>query len=123
MDPARSRDSKADLLIKFCVDALVNSVGLLTAGLNGLVDGVGREVFDPKMPEEFRDMVPLVARGIPRRDGRVPARVRPLVARDFAPDVVSPVACWKSGKPSAFGDSGIVSRNGVEFPEVGGHHS
>jgi hypothetical protein len=90
------------------------------AGLNGLVDGVGRDVFEPRSEDEFNEGVLVAASGMPRRDGSVPARVRPLVARDFVPGVLSADGCWKSGKPSPLGDSGMVSRNGVEWPEVGG---
>ena len=121
MDPARSLDNKADLLSEFKPAAPIRSVGSLTPGLNGLVDGVGREVFDPKIPDEVKDIVPLAVIGMPRRDGRVPARVRPRDPRDLAADVASVVCCWKSGKPSPFGDSGMVSRSGVELPDVGGH--
>jgi hypothetical protein len=54
------------------------------------------------------------------REGRVPARAR---RPDVCPaEVVSGMALLKSGKLSALGDSGIVSRNGVELPLVGGPH-
>jgi hypothetical protein len=52
------------------------------------------------------------------RDGSVPARPRrPGVC---PADVASGIALLKSGKLSALGDSGMVSRNGVELPLVGG---
>lgn len=55
-----------------------------------------------------------------KREGRVPARARrPDVC---AADADSGMALLKSGKLSPTGDSGMVSRNGVELPLVGGPH-
>jgi hypothetical protein len=55
-----------------------------------------------------------------KRDGKVPARAR---RPDVCPaDVASGMTLLKSGKLSALGDSGMVSRNGVELPLVGGPH-
>jgi hypothetical protein len=55
-----------------------------------------------------------------KRDGRVPARARRVDV--CAVDAASGMALLKSGKLSALGDSGMVSRNGVELPLVGGPH-
>jgi hypothetical protein len=55
-----------------------------------------------------------------KREGRVPARARRVAV--CVADAVSGIAWLKSGKLSPFGDSGIVSRKGVEFPLVGGPH-
>lgn len=53
-----------------------------------------------------------------KRDGTVPARALLIGGR------LSGVGrcVVKSGKPSVVGDSGIVSRRGVELPLVGGAH-
>jgi hypothetical protein len=50
----------------------------------------------------------------------VPARARRVDV--CAVDAVSGIALLKSGKLSALGDSGMVSRRGVELPLVGGPH-
>ncbi len=92
------------------------SLGVVAFGLNGLVEGVGLEVFGIR-PIEFvlgRTVRPAGE----KREGRVPARALPRMA-EVAP-VVSTCGCAKSGKLSALGDSGMVSRSGVEFPLVGG---
>jgi hypothetical protein len=89
------------------------------AGLKGLVDGVGREFIGRR---EVPDMSPGGAADGEKREGSVPARARrPDVC---AAEVVSGIALLKSGKLkfSLLGDSGIVSRNGVELPLVGGPH-
>jgi hypothetical protein len=55
-----------------------------------------------------------------KREGRVPARARRVDV--CVADAVSGIACSKLGKLSPLGDSGIVSRKGVELPLVGGPH-
>lgn len=85
--------------------------------MNGLVEGVGRDVLGRR---EEADIRPGGAAEGEKRDGRVPARARrPEVC---VADVGSAEALLKSGKLSALGDSGMVSRNGVELPLVGGPH-
>lgn len=56
-----------------------------------------------------------------KRDGTVPARARRV---EFGVDPAVACPASKSGKLSLPGDSGIVSRNGVEcpLPVVGGPH-
>lgn len=110
MLPARSRDRRADVpagagaLLKAFSEAEVE------AGLNGLVEGVGREVLDVSRAtlgalfETVGDIL----------EGKVPAL--PLRAGLLMPVSVKGT---RSGKPSAFGDSGI-SKRGVEVPLVGG---
>jgi hypothetical protein len=118
MDPALSRESRADLAAALALRAEkpVVSVGVPGPGLNGLVEGVGREVLgrseDPIRPGG-------AAEG-EKRDGRVPARARRVDV--WVADVDSGTAWLKSGKLSPLGDSGIVSRRGVELPLVGGPH-
>ena len=79
----------------------------------GLVEGVALLDF------ENRDVCePLSELAAGKRDGTVPARVRraELGPAEFVPE---PPLAWvdsKSGKLSLPGDSGIVSRNGVEWP-------
>lgn len=80
--------------------------------MKGLCDGVGREVLatnDGSCPNTF------VAPPGEKRDGTVPARALLVGGR------LSGVGrcVEKSGKPSV-GDSGMVSRRGVELPLVGG---
>jgi hypothetical protein len=96
------------------------SVGVPGLGLKGLVDGVGRAVFGMSEDDGMGKAPPPEARDGENRDGSVPARVR-LVA-GCAADMDSGMAWLKSGKLSPFGDSGIVSRKGVEWPLVGGPH-
>ena len=77
-------------------------------GRNGLVVGVGRDVF------EVNTLTPLIVPTGEILDGSVPAL--PLLAGLLIP--VS-VRGTRSGKPSCEGDSGISNR-GVEVPLVGG---
>lgn len=95
------------------------SVGVPGPGLKGLVEGVGRELFGRS---EEADMSPGGAADGEKREGRVPARARR--PEDGAAEAVSGTVLLKSGKLrlSLLGDSGIVSRNGVELPLVGGPH-
>ena len=79
--------------------------------LNGLVDGVGREVLGKK---DWAPPRPGGAAG-ENREGTVPAR-----ARRAGLCVVFSVGGIKSGKPSWLGDSGMVSLSGVEPPLAGG---
>ena len=87
------------------------SRGFIDDGLKGLVEGVGREDLGSS------DWVaPPIAPLGENLDGRVPARV----LRGLC--VVFSAGGMKSGKPSWLGDSGIVSRKGVEPPLAGGPH-
>jgi hypothetical protein len=121
MEPARRRDSKADLAAALLAPAAkpVLSVGVPGLGLKGLVDGVGRAVLGMREDDGIGKSPPGAAEG-EKREGRVPARARLVVV--CAADVVSGIALLKSGKLSPFGDSGMVSRRGVELPLVGGPH-
>lgn len=92
-------------------------VGVPGPDLNGLVEGVGRDV---RGRREAPDSKPGGAAEGEKREGRVPARARRV---EFCvAEAVSGMTLLKSGKLSVFGDSGMVSRNGVEFPLVGGPH-
>ena len=108
---SRSLDKSAALLAVLC--SLISPKfgdGLL----NGLGEGVGRDVF---ATSEGRGPSPLLTPPGEKRDGTVPARARLVCGR------LSGVGrCEKSGKPSV-GDSGIFSRRGVELPLVGGPHT
>lgn len=97
----------------------VPSVGVPGAGLKGLVEGVGREVLGWSEEEDIDIKPPGAAEG-EKREGRVPARARRVDV--WEADAVSGMAWLKSGKLSPLGDSGMVSRNGVELPLVGGPH-
>lgn len=81
-------------------------------GRNGLVEGVGRDVFEVSRAT-FGAVFDTVGEIL---DGNVPAL--PLRAGLFIPVSVKGT---RSGKPSALGDSGI-SKRGVEVPLVGGPH-
>ena len=88
-------------------------------GLKGLVDGVGREVLGTS-PGCILRTPPSPPAG-ENLEGSVPARVLPRVRGPVAANfAASDMGGVKSGKPSAFGDSGIVSRSGVLLPLVGG---
>lgn len=78
---------------------------------NGLADGVGLEVFGT---DDWLTFKPGGAAG-ENLDGTVPARA---LRAGFC--VVASEGGIKSGKPSWLGDSGIVSRRGVEPPLAGG---
>lgn len=75
MEPALKRD-KSDALLAWSekppLIALV--LGVLDPGLNGLVDGVGREVLETRTDWGFNAPSPAVGENL---DGSVPARVRP----------------------------------------------
>jgi hypothetical protein len=92
-------------------------VGVPGPGLKGLVEGVGRELFGRRVVPA---MSPGGAADGEKREGRVPARARRPEAGEAG--AASGIALLKSGKLSPLGDSGMVSRNGVEFPLVGGPH-
>ena len=82
-------------------------------GRKGLVDGVGRDVLGSS------DGGPLAAAKASlgeNREGTVPARA----LRVLGCALVSDDGGTKSGKPSWLGDSGMVSRRGVEPPLAGG---
>ena len=111
IDPARSLESKAALVELFggpLFNVSVDSV----VGLKGLVDGVGRDVLDRS---DCCRLTPLSVPTGENLDGTVPARVRREGLAMFNSE-----GGTRSGKPSCEGDSGMVSRNGVEFPLVGG---
>ena len=92
------------------------SMGAPEPGLNGLVDGVGRDVLGRS---DEADSKPGGGPEGENREGSVPARAR----RPEVWGVASGMAPLKSGKLSPLGDSGMVSRSGVEFPLVGGPHT
>lgn len=120
IDPARRRESNADFaaaLLAFAEEKAVESVGVPGLGLKGLVDGVGR---DDLGRSELTDMSPAGVDAGENRDGSVPARARRVEV--WVADAVSGIAWLKSGKLSPLGDSGMVSRRGVELPLVGGPH-
>lgn len=114
IDPARNRDKRAAF-----VEAAVNileegtSAADVEGGLKGLVDGVGREVFESRDCWTF---IPLIVPTGENLEGTVPALA--LLAGLFRP---ASAGGTRSGKPSRVGDSGIFSRKGVELPlAVGG---
>ena len=116
MEPALSLDSIAEVL-----DELVEDLGsplpsgdTIDDGLNGLVDGVGREVFGINGCGGFRP--PAVALPGENLEGRVPARTLRGDCRILSAGGI------RSGKPSWFGDSGMVSLKGVDPPLAGGPH-
>ena len=111
IEPALSLDSKAALLELFG-GPLFGASADAEEGLKGLVDGVGRDVLERS---DCWMLTPLIVPTGENLDGTVPARVR----RDGLVRFVSEGGT-RSGNPSWDGDSGIVSRNGVEFPLVGG---
>lgn len=82
------------------------------AGRKGLVEGVGRELWEMG-GWGFRSL-----RRLPtgeNREGTVPARaLREVLWR------LPLEAGIRSGNPSWLGDSGMFSRSGVEWPLVGG---
>ena len=87
---------------------------ILDDGLNGLVDGVGREVFGIDDGGGINPGAPLLDENL---EGRVPARtLRWGLCNVFS------MGGTRSGKPSWLGDSGIVSRRGVDPPLAGGPH-
>lgn len=119
IEPARRRESKADLAAALVEPRAAKpefSVGVPEPGLKGLVEGVGR---DDLGRSDEADSKPGGGAEGENREGSVPARAR-------RPDVwgaaASGIAPLKSGKLSLLGDSGMVSRSGVEFPLVGGPH-
>jgi hypothetical protein len=78
MEPARSRDSKADLaaeLLALLPAKPEFSVGVPWPGLNGLVEGVGRDVLGIKEEDGMGNKPPGAAEG-EKREGKVPARAR-----------------------------------------------
>jgi hypothetical protein len=109
-EPARNRDKRAALW-ELAWSASPPRFG--DGDLNGLGDGVGREVLFVTM--DGMGPRPLAAPPGEKRDGTVPARAR-LVGCGRLSGVGR---CVKSGKPSV-GDSGMFSRRGVELPLVGG---
>ena len=88
-------------------------------GLNGLVVGVGLEVFGRRDKLGWGAR-PLIGPEGENLLGSVPALVLlPVTAPEVAWRSCRPE--WlKSGKLSPLGDSGMVSRSGVELPLVGG---
>src|SRR5256885_8514549 len=112
IDPARSLDRRAALLALFGGPLFDISAGVEPV-LKGLVDGVGRDVLERS--DCCCTLTPLIVPTGENLDGTVPARVR----RDGLARLISEGGT-RSGNPSWEGDSGMVSRNGVEFPLVGG---
>lgn len=119
IEPALRRDSNAEvsrgvktvgLELLFAPDSLF-SVGAKTDDLKGLVAGVGLGLF----VWESAGLVKPEAPPAGNLEGTVPARaLRVGLKRLFSAGGI------KSGKPSWLGDSGIVSRKGVEPPLAGG---
>lgn len=116
MDPALSLDSKAevDTLLPCCLLSVPFSGSTIDTGRNGLVDGVGREVFGINECTGLCDIIPSPGENL---EGTVPARA--LLVGVCNMDSVGGI---KSGKPSWLGDSGMVSLNGVDPPLAGGPH-
>lgn len=113
IEPARNLDRSAALWEL----ADSNSNAKFGEGdLNGLGDGVGREVLLATI--EGMGPRPFAAPPGENLDGTVPARAR-LAGCGRLSGVGR---CVKSGKPSV-GDSGMFSRRGVELPLVGGPHT
>jgi len=110
IEPARSRWRRAALLLELWSV----SWRLGDGDLNGLGDGDVLDVLDTSVGGAPS---PLLAPPGEKRDGTVPARARLVCGR--LSGVGRPE---KAGNPSV-GDSGIFSRNGVEFPLVGGPHT
>ena len=115
MEPALSLDNIAEVLEELAkgLGSLVPSGETIDAGLNGLVDGVGREVFGINDCGGFRPVFPLPGENL---EGKVPARPLRGDCKVFS------VGGIRSGKPSWFGDSGMVSLRGVDPPLAGGPH-
>ena len=111
MDPALKRDNNADVESTGDAVNLPLSTAVVDEGLNGLVEGVGRVDFGSS-----GGGTPPIAPLGENLEGRVPARVLRGLCILFS------VGGMKSGKPSWLGDSGIVSRKGVEPPLAGGPH-
>lgn len=112
MEPALRRCKSADVELP-SAEFGVASIPLRVDDLKGLVDGVGREVLGRN------DWAPLKPGGAAGEnlEGTVPAR-----ARRAGLCAVFSAGGIKSGKPSWLGDSGMVSRRGVEPPLAGGPH-
>lgn len=81
------------------------------------MDGVGREVFGSSDGCELGGLDALAGENL---EGNVPARALLVEAWLTGGSVTGML---KSGKLSPFGDSGMVSRSGVELPLVGGPHT
>lgn len=109
IDPARSLANNVFALLGG--PCLAGSAGEGGA-LNGLVDGVGREVLEKS---DWPTLTPLTVPTGENLEGTVPALTRRDGLVRFTSD-----GGTRSGNPSWEGDSGMVSRNGVEFPLVGG---
>lgn len=120
MDPARIRESNADLLV---IDAPLFDLPMPAeieelAGRKGLVDGVGRL-------DDFAEPEAATAEACPpmggnAEDGAVPA----LLLRKLDVLCGPSESGLVSGKESSLGDSGMVSFKGVDRPELrGGPHN
>ena len=110
IEPARRRESNAAFALELDRDRLRPlSVAVVDAGLNGLVDGIGRADLVKKLCCESSTCG---AAG-ENLEGTVPARAR-------LGELISGGGGTRSGNPSWSGDSGMVSRRGVELPLVGG---
>ena len=112
MEPALNRCRSADVELP-SAELGVASLPIRDDDLNGLVDGVGREVLGRN---DWVLARPGGAAG-ENLEGTVPARARRAgLCVEFSAGGI------KSGKPSWLGDSGMVSRKGVEPPLAGGPH-
>lgn len=117
IEPARSLDKSADVEGEDmgCFGSPLLSWEMVASGRKGLVDGVGRDVLGINDGGACR-----VVTGSPGEnlDGSVPALPRLTGSWVALPSVGGA----KSGNPSWLGDSGIVSRRGVDPPLAGGPH-
>lgn len=122
IEPARKRDKRVEVaLVEFDRPSPFGSLLAVKPAWKGLVEGVGRDTlgkYDPEAPEPC-EAAPLAAEFGENLEGSVPARI---LLPDEGGARVSVPGDSKSGKLSSLGDSGIVSRRGVELPLVGGPH-
>ena len=122
IDPALSRDNRAALLDACALALACSSLGGVPAPY-GLFDAEGLP--DLGRSDGCEVLISPLTGG--NREGTVPALVR-LAELSVGAVAAAPAVAWpasKSGKLSLPGDSGMVSRSGVEWPlpVVGGPHN
>ena len=115
IEPARRRDRSVEVDGEAAVLASSVDSDAVERGLNGLVEGVGREVFGTSGCNALGAVKPFPGENL---DGTVPARGRRVVDEGAFSG-----GGTKSGKPSWLGDSGMVSLRGVDPPLAGGPHT